>query len=112
MTKKANKKKQKRIRTIAVIVSAILAIIILCSLRSGYLAGHAVGGEIMILFLPLIAYYACSNTTLSIEVLGKNEDEFDEYKSQAISRPKRVNAKKPKVSATIRNSTRAEDYKR
>ena len=111
MTKRAKEVKRRKIRTVAVIISIAVAILLFANARQNYLVDKPIGGEIMILFIPLITYFVCKNITLSIDTFGKPKDDFEDYKAQAITQPRNLHARKPKMHININRNMHAEDYR-
>lgn len=111
MTKRAKEARRRKVRNIAIIISAIVAIVLFASARQSFLAGRPLGGELMILFLPLCTYFICADITLSIDTFSKPKDDFEDYKAQAITQPRNLHARKPKMHVNINRNMHVEDYK-
>ena len=94
--------KRTKITIIAVAISLVLAVLAFLSVRTGYSSGRAVGGEGLLLLLPVITYFICKNISLSLEVFrAPLEDDIDHIEMQIISSPRKLNEEQPRMAITI-----------
>ena len=95
--------KKTKITIIAVVISFVLAVLAFLSVRTGYSSGRAVGGEGLLLLLPVITYVVCKNISLSLEVFRAplEEEDIDHIEMQIISKPRKLNDEQPRMAITI-----------
>lgn len=94
--------KRTKITIIAVAVSFVLAVLAFLSVRTGYSSGRAIGGEGLLLLLPVITYVICKNISLSLEVFrAPVEEDIDDIEMQIISKPRKINEETPRMAVTI-----------
>ena len=94
--------KKTKITIIAVVISFVLAVLAFLSVRTGYSSSRAVGGEGLLLLLPVITYVVCKNISLSLEVFrAPVEEDIDDIEMQIISKPRKINEEAPRMAITI-----------
>ena len=107
--------KQTKITLIAVIISIVLSVVAFMTVRSNSAASRSIGGEGLLLLLPLLTYITCKNITLSFEVFreSKEDDELDDYETRIISEPRKLDEALPSMEISWgSHSTHAEDFSR
>lgn len=96
--------KRTKITFIAVVVAIILSVAAFASVRNSYTVNRAMGGEGLLLVIPLITYCVCKNITTSIDVLSNPaKEDIDQFDSQIISEPHKVNEDEPRLVLIMGN---------
>ena len=105
--------KRTKFAAAAVIISIVISVILFAIVKNGRPQTSAIGGEGLLLLLPLLTYIACKNVELSFKVFytPKEVDDLDEYESRIVSEPRKLNEEQPRMTVSWSTSTHAEDYR-
>lgn len=105
--------KRTKLTFISVVVAMIISVAIFAAVRHNYSDSRSMGGEGMLLLLPLITYVTCKNITTSLDVFQKEKKEnLDEYESQILSSPQKLSNSEPTLRLIVTNQSKpvAEDH--
>lgn len=97
--------KRTKITLVAVIVAVIISVAMFATVRHNYPVNGAMGGEGMLLLLPVITYFACKNITFTLDSISKpKEENLEEYESQVITAPKKISGVTPSLKIVVDNT--------
>lgn len=102
--------KRTKFTIIAIIISIVLSVVLFTTVKHGRSQANVIGGEGLLLLLPVITYIICKNITLSFEVFHtpKNE-EFEMYDTRIVSEPHKLNEEESHLEIRWSSHTHAED---
>lgn len=102
--------KRNLLTTIAVLITILFSIVSFVAVRNGRTSSNVVGGEMLLIFLPVIAYIICKNISLSLDVFcTREEDVVDDYSTQIVSEPKKISEKPSRVTVFWSTESSEED---
>lgn len=102
-------KKETKITIVAVGITVLLSIIAFVSVHTRLSADRPIGGEGLLLLLPVITYMICRNISLSIDVFRpKKSDAFENIETHVVSSPRKMGAKKSKLQISMNFSDQDE----
>lgn len=103
--------KRSKLTTIVVLITILLSILAFVAVHEGRAGSNTVGGELLLLLLPVLAYVTCKNITLSFDVFHTpKEEELDDYNTRIISEPRKINERPSKLTISWSAESAAEDY--